>query len=76
MTLGDRSLEVTSPPQDLCELLPDGKRARTSLEGAGFGTMLAQYGNTKLLEALTDPMPAGWVRHLHEDYQMPFFWLR
>ena len=24
-------------------------------------------------EALTDPMPAGWERHLNEDYQMPFF---
>ena len=25
------------------------------------------------MEALTDPMPAGWERHLHEEYQMPFF---
>ena len=24
-------------------------------------------------EALTEPMPEGWERHLNEDYQMPFF---
>ena len=25
-------------------------------------------------EALSEPLPAGWERHLNEDYQMPFFW--
>ena len=25
-------------------------------------------------EALTEPMPDGWERHLNEDYQMPFFY--
>ena len=24
-------------------------------------------------EALSEPMPSGWERHLNEDYQMPFF---